>query len=336
MMMMMMNVRMYTSSGGGSYMQPAGKGCVKAKACLREACCGVHAGTLERVLRYPDGRERRIRYPCPDGDDVQQRGDSLSGGGRWQGRGEKGLMYSGDDDDDDNGYSGNFVQTEKKGKRRESVKSEKTCEDSCIVEKANGMAGGAMKEEEEVVKNVLESKSPLELLKYLTSAEYKEEQEREWQAVKDSFDIHHGCPWPIPKPVYTVVVQQEDGAGQVHTLRTRIAQEEVENELNTLLGFHNKRKNNNKENSAVIRCSSLVDGVVVFEDEDRADEYGQIVQGLKNGNVAVHIAEHDSHDLFRNVQEAKGVVVVIRRDGQVPNMQQLAAVLRNPDSNLNE
>lgn len=319
----MMHVRMY-SNGGGSYMQTSGKGCVRSKACLREACCGMHAGTLERVLRYPDGRERRIRYPCPDGDDVQQRADSRSGS-RWEG---KGLVYN------DDGYSGNFVQIEK----GESVKSEKKCEDLCV-DKTNEI-NGTIKDggtKEEVVKDVLESKSPLELLKYLTSAEYKEEQEREWQAVKDSFDIYHGCPWPIPKPVYTVVLQQEDGRGQVHTLRTRIAQEEVESELNTLLGFTNKSKNKKKnERSAVIRCSSLVDGVVVFEDEERADEYGQIVQGVKNGHVAVHIAEHDSHDLFRNVQEAKGVVVVIRRDGQVPNMQQLAAVLRNPESNLNE
>lgn len=316
----MMNVRMYSN---GSYMQTWGKGCVKAKACLREACCGMHAGTLERVLRYPDGRERRIRYPCPDGDDVQQRGDSSSGG-RWQGRGGKGIVYSDDDDD----YSGNFVQTETKGKKRESVKTEKKCEDLCV-EKTNKISG--------TVKDVLESKSPLELLKYLTSAEYKEEQEREWQAVKDSFDVHHGCPWPIPKPVYTIVLQQEDGGGHtLHTLRTRIAQEEVESELNMLLGFNNKNNEKN-ENSAVIRCSSLVDGVVAFEDEDQADEYGQIVRGLKNGNVAVHVAEHDSHDLFRNVQEAKGVVVVIRKDAiKVPNMQQLAAVLRNPDSNPND
>lgn len=303
----MMNVSMMYRNGG-SYTQPHGKGCIKSKACLKEACCGMHAGALERVLRYPDGRERRIRYPCPDGDDVQQQRRESSSA-RWERRKEKGLAI-----DDD--YSSNFVQT---------VAEEEGKLESGVVEKeSNNVAE---------VKHVLESKSPLELLRYLTSAEYKEEQEREWQAVKDSFDIHHGCPWPIPKPVYTLVLQQRDGPGQLHTLRTKIAQEEVETELNELLGLNKKKKKDG--DSAVIRCSSLVDGVIVFEDEDRADEYGQIVQGLKNGNV-VHIAKHDSHDLFRNVQEAKGVVVVIRRDGQVPNMQQLAAVLRNPDSDTKE
>jgi len=307
----MMNASMMYSNGrGGSYIQPSGKGCVRSKACLKEVCCGMHAGTLERVLRYPDGRERRIRYPCPDGDDVQRPRDSSSG--LWEGRKERGVVVVDDD------YSGNFVQTEEEEEGKlELEKKKKSIGDNAAAE----------------VKHVLESRSPLEMLRYLTSAEYKEEQEREWQAVKDSFDVHHGCPWPIPKQVYTIVLQQQDGPGQLHTLRTRISEQGVETELNKLLGFDKKKKDDG--DSAVIRCSSLVDGVVVFEDEDRADEYGQIVQGLKNGHI-VHIAEHDSHDLFRNVQEAKGVVVVIRRDVQVPNMQQLAAVLRNPDSDLDE
>lgn len=48
--------------------------------------------------------------------------------------------------------------------------------------------------------------------------------------------------------------------------------------------------------------------------------------------LQVLIAQCDAHDLFRNVQEVRGVVVVLRKGANVPTPHQLGVSLRNKQS----
>jgi len=259
--------------------------------------CRNRMSACERVLRYPDGHERRIRYPCDQ-------------------------MYEEDGDGSVSGAVCGVMEDER--------------EDVVMVNEEDTSCAQTNIIEEELQADMIDDipASPLEFLRQVTSEEYKEEQENEYNRVRNAFDIvADGCPWPIPKPVYTVIcskVHQDDGMNDstqqhVHTLRTRVYQSDVESEMNKLL--FGKRKN-------VIKCSSLVDGIVMFQDESQAVQYGLDVEKNlsdddRGHHTTVGIAEHDSHALFRVIVEARGVAIVMKKDHEMYDSRKLAAVLRN-------
>lgn len=226
----------------------------------RQAC--------ERVLRYVDGKERRIRYPC----DVEE--------------------------------DGVVVCTEPRCSSSVETREEEAKQGALCVEE------GLLSPEEAV--------SPLDFLRHVTSKEYQEQQENEYERVKDAFYVAaDGCPWPVPRPVYTIVVS-DDEKHAMYTLRTRMYQNGVESELNSLLF--------SKRGTHVIRCSSLVDGVVMFQSEAAAVEFGEMLD-LSSLGKAIRIAEHDSHSIFRDIVEVKAVAVVMKEGHDVPDPRKLRAVL---------
>ena len=111
----------------------------------------------------------------------------------------------------------------------------------------------------------------------------------------------------------------------------------VEAELTDLL----RPGGDKKDKKPLIECSQLVDGVVTFESEQDAEEYGRL---LEESNMAhgVVVARCDSHALFREVQTVKGVVILVKRggqrvdegDGRIPAPYQLSAAVRGPPSPL--
>lgn len=232
--------------------------------------------SCERVLRYVDGKERRIRYPC----DVEEDGVvvctepqcTVEADARIEGRVERPMARPDD-----------------VGGTREGVLSPE------------------------------EADSPLDFLRHVMSKEYQEKQVHEYKRVKDAFYVAvDGCPWPVPRPVYTIVMSDEHGKHAMYTLRTRIHQHGVESELNSLL--FSKREDH------VIRCSSLVDGVLMFQSKAAAIEYGEMVE-MTSVEKAVRIAEHDSHSIFKDIVIAKAVAVVMKEGHEVPDPQKLRAVL---------
>jgi hypothetical protein len=76
-----------------------------------------------------------------------------------------------------------------------------------------------------------------------------------------------------------------------------------------------------------IGCSELRDGVVAFEDEADAARFGTMLEA--DAAAAVSLARCDSHELFRTVREVKGVVVLLRRGCDLPQPHELAGALRN-------
>lgn len=70
----------------------------------------------------------------------------------------------------------------------------------------------------------------------------------------------------------------------------------------------------------------MVDGVVAFEDEGDAERYGF---QLEEGQLTVNIARCDAFDLFKSVNETKGVVILLRRGAEIPLPHRLAASVRS-------
>ena len=149
----------------------------------------------------------------------------------------------------------------------------------------------------------------------------------------------------------------------------------LQQQITTLLGHMLQvLKRRRQDGSSLIKVDQLRDGVVLFEDVADAERYSnyleadnssqvnlgrirasqpantvdawtiyiccaplsQVTQRASNALLQVIIAECDSHDLFRNVQEVRGVVVLLRKGSNVPMPQQLAVSLRNKQSFEND
>ena len=225
----------------------------------------------ERVLRYPDGKERRIRYPSSTGLTLDE----------CPGLEEKLHTVSTDETAVEGGETGPSDVSE------------------------------------------LDLSSPLAFLRYVTSEAYTRRLEEENRAVRRTFGVHVTCPWVIPRKVWTLGVdgghanvegrdddddddeQQQQlmdrapAAASVFYLRTRSPSTAVENELSSLL-FSGSRR---------IRCSSLVDGIVIFTEEADAEAFAG---SMSTDAGVLSVAEHDSHELFRHLVECRGVAVVMK------------------------
>ena len=145
------------------------------------------------------------------------------------------------------------------------------------------------------------------------------------EELRNSYDILQGAPWPIPRSLFLLAAARPgEGVGLTHTLRTRIPREDLEDEMERLLG----KKNRNRKDLPLISCEEVVDGVVAFEDESMAEDYGEGLERDFEG-MRVSLVDCNSHELFRTVQEVRGVVVLIKRGSKVPDSRTLAACLRS-------
>ena len=246
----------------------------------------IHVCPPERILRYPDGKERRIRYPCLQIEEVVEVVDA---------------------------------------EEVEQAVQEERARDN----RATDLPVTRLEKKQD-----LDLSSPLAFLRYVTSEEYTRRLEEENAIVRGTFDIFRTCPWVAPRKVWTVCVgggvvdgdavderdvfmgpvdgdeflenrglnENRYAAPSVFFLRTRSSQTDVESELNKLL-FRDRKK---------LKCSSLVDGIVVFMELEDAEAFAEGVSGGGCGGGAVAVAEHDSHDLFRNIVQSRGVAVVMR------------------------
>ncbi len=227
----------------------------------------------ERVLRYPDGKERRIRYPST------------------------GLALE---------ECAGLEET------LHTVSSRRLAEEASVEDAVTGQSDDVSE---------LDLSSPLAFLRYVTSEEYTRRLEEENRTVRGTFDVHASCPWVVPRKVWTLGIgggrangeDMDDGreldgtppAASVFYLRTRSPSTAVENELNSLLfpGSKKKKKENKK-----IRCSSLVDGIVLFTEESDAEAFAESM----STDASLSVAEHDSHEIFRHIVECRGVAVIMK------------------------
>ncbi|CAL5227825.1 g10853 [Coccomyxa viridis] len=254
--------------------------------------------TYERVLRYPSGQVRRIRYPITDEEDT------------WPGDATSSYAEGWDPDRWDSldiiQPTGQVIRTERSSSTRSST--------ATPVEKEQA---------DEKVSSL--PRSPAELLRHIQSDGYKQAQREQAQRVQSSFEILEGSPWLQSRPVFVLATQQRDSdQGLTYTLRVRVSKPEAESEISRVLG--KKRP----DGSALLSVSELRDGIVTFEDPDDAERYGNLLEA--EGRLEVLVARVDSHELFRASQGVRSVVVLLRKGCHLPLPEQLSSALRSKRS----
>nr|XP_016478972.1 PREDICTED: uncharacterized protein LOC107800327 [Nicotiana tabacum] len=134
-------------------------------------------------------------------------------------------------------------------------------------------------------------------------------------------------PWrETPKPVY-VLTQREN---QLCTMKTRKNQSEVERELGMLFSKGGKWKNRAKQPEADTRFQMLVEdireGVLVFEDENEAARYCDLLQG--GGQGCEGVAEIEASSVFDLCRKMRALAVLFRRGRTPPLPESLKLNLR--------
>lgn len=190
-----------------------------------------------RVLRYPDGYERVLRYPKDKKKVVANRASSTMAEEHHSSWDIAGARTAGEEAEPKPSAS-NFEQVQAVHRAEEE-------EEATLVETPSSIPN-----------------TPTELLRKQRSEEFLLSRKLEWDYVKSSYEVLDACPWPEPRPVWVLGSLDPTGEAQTFTLRTRIAKGETESELEGLLG---KR----------ISVSHLTDGVVAFGGREAADAFAE-------------------------------------------------------------
>ncbi|XP_078164751.1 plant/protein [Carex rostrata] len=145
-----------------------------------------------------------------------------------------------------------------------------------------------------------------------------------------SYDVLEKNPWrEDAKPVY--VLTQRDN--HLWTMKTRRSRSEVERELgmlfskggsNKVTGFGTKARNSGIGFNMLVE--DIRDGVLVFEDENDAVKYCDILQG--GGQGCEGIAELEASSVFDICHKMKALAVLFRRGRTPPLPKSLERNLR--------
>lgn len=170
--------------------------------------------------------------------------------------------------------------------------------------------------------------TPGELLRYISSPEYKAAQAASQSLVQSSYKVLEHSPWLQTQPLFLLAVQQgDDSSPLTYTLRTRVQRRGAEDELSRVLGRRQA------DGSSLIRVEAMRDGIVAFEDEADSHRYAAMLEA--EGTMA-SVVECDGHELFRESSNAQAVVVLIREctglTCHLPMPGELASSLRGQRS----
>ncbi|KAM0931902.1 hypothetical protein ACQ4PT_000001 [Festuca glaucescens] len=146
-----------------------------------------------------------------------------------------------------------------------------------------------------------------------------------------AYDVLETNPWrEQPKPVY--VLARRDN--QLWTMKTRRNRSEVERELGMLFskgggsGVGTKSKYSGSKFSMLVE--DVTEGVLVFEDEDDAVNYCDLLQGCEG------IAEIEASSVFNLCRQMKALAVLFRRGRTPPTPQSLERDLRARNRSLED
>ncbi|ONK75417.1 uncharacterized protein A4U43_C03F16630 [Asparagus officinalis] len=146
-----------------------------------------------------------------------------------------------------------------------------------------------------------------------------------------SYDVLENNPWrDDTKPVY--VLTHTDN--QLCTMKTRQNRSEVERELGLLfskgrnrgLGMGSKAKQSRTGTSFNMFVEDIREGVLVFEDEDDATKYCDLLQG--GGQGCEGIAELEASSVFDICHRMRALAVLFRRGRTPPLPKSLEQNLR--------
>lgn len=145
--------------------------------------------------------------------------------------------------------------------------------------------------------------------------------------VAQCYEVLHGCPWVLPRPVFVLTSQQwgwksADGIQSTYTLHVKVVKEGAADAIAKLL--------NKQHLAAALDVAEMRDGFVVFESAEDADRFASKLE--EEGHSQVMVAEVDSHKVFRIVSELKALAVLLRQGVTIPAPYQLAASLKQQKS----
>ncbi|CAK7326131.1 unnamed protein product [Dovyalis caffra] len=210
---------------------------------------------------------------------------------------------------------------------------------------SSGSGGGDAKEEEgnnsnddgsEEVERALHLDGTIpgtsdEFVKQVSSRAYDMRRHLQQSFDSSSYDVLDANPWrETSKPVY-VLTQREN---QLCTMKTRRNRSEVENELGLLFSKGGKRRSEigsqAKQSRRGTKFQMLVEdvreGVLVFEDENEAVRYCDLLQG--GGKGCEGVAEIEASSVFDLCQKMRALAVLFRRGRTPPLPQSLELNLR--------
>ncbi|KAI8470622.1 MAG: hypothetical protein J3K34DRAFT_458749 [Monoraphidium minutum] len=303
----------------------------------RRGAAAVARATRDRVLRYPDGVVRYIRYPVAETQD-----EDAGGGG--------GAMLE-IESLDDAAAAWDVATYPGSTRARKAAADAKKAGGGGAAPAAPGPqlparegGGGGGGEPTEPA-----GPSMSETVAYLDSLFGSS-----YAAAQPKIDIEHcyqvldGCPWLVPRPVYVLTLGElrpgsplaapaapavapdaasaggggggEGLVGSTYTLRTKVVQEGASSALAELLGRPHL--------ASALEVAHMRDGVVTFECCDAAARFATRME--EEGETQVTVAEVDSHRLFRLASDAAALVVLVAEGagGELPAPFQLAAALK--------
>lgn len=303
-------------------------------------CTATRASTQDRVLRYPDGNVRHIRYPVSetidDEDDVGTAWDVACFPSRPQQSAAKPAAVS---------PSQPQLQPRQKAPAKPQPQPKQpeatpSPPQHAITSSSDAPAAYASGPSSSNSGSATPSTNLSDTTAFLESLFVSS-----YAAAQPEVDINHcfqvldGCPWLIPRPVYVLTLGElrpgdplaagssspsasggDSLVGCTYTLRTKVVQKDASGQLAQLLGKPHL--------ASALEVAHMRDGVVTFETPDAAAIYATRLE--EEGETKVTVAEVDSHKLFRLASDTRALVVLVTEDnaGQLPAPFQLAAALK--------
>ncbi|KAL2510136.1 hypothetical protein Fot_33783 [Forsythia ovata] len=155
-----------------------------------------------------------------------------------------------------------------------------------------------------------------EFVKQVSSRAYDMRRHLHQTFDSSSYDVLEANPWrETSKSVY-VLTHMEN---QLCTMKTRRNRSEVERELGILFSKGGNRRNYSKQSGPSKKFQMLVEdvreGILVFEDENEAARYCDLLQG--GGQDCEGVAEIEASSVFDLCRKNRALAVLFRR-GRTP------------------
>ncbi|KAB5538495.1 hypothetical protein DKX38_016028 [Salix brachista] len=178
-----------------------------------------------------------------------------------------------------------------------------------------------------------------EFVKQVSSRAYDMRRHLQQSFDSSSYDVLDANPWrETSKPVY-VLTQREN---QLCTMKTRRNRSEVEKELGLLFSKGGKwrseigsqAKQSRRGTEFQMLVEDVREGVLVFEDENEAVRYCDLLQG--GGKGCEGVAEIEASSVFDLCQKMRALAVLFRRGRTPPLPQSLELNLRARQRSLED
>ncbi|XP_057530751.1 uncharacterized protein LOC130809127 isoform X1 [Amaranthus tricolor] len=170
-----------------------------------------------------------------------------------------------------------------------------------------------------------------EFVKQVSSRAYDIRRHLHESLDSSSYDVLDANPWrETSKPVY-VLTQKEN---QLCTMKTRMNRSEVERELGLLFSkgkkwgseFGNQTKQSRSSKRFQMVVEDVREGILVFEDQNEAVRYCDLMQG--GGQGCEGVAEIEASSVFDLCRNSRALAVLFRRGRTPPQPESLQLNLR--------